>query len=143
MKHRLNKPVAALYALLAAGTVGGGALVYNNHSDAVRDSDAARNEISHLLPLARRITAAVPQAEYETVFPDAAINNAEDLLLSPQTDVKKNCTALLNLRQVHAIATHFYMDRGLTRPALPLIEHSSVLTGDTPTRQLCAARLNR
>lgn len=143
MKHRLNKPVAALYTLLAAGIAGGGYLAYDHHAAAVRDSEAARNEMAHLLPLARRITAAVPQAEYETLYPDTAITAAEDLLLSPETNVKKNCGALLDLRRVHAVATRYYMDHATARPPLPLEEHSSVLTGDTPTRQLCTARLLR
>jgi hypothetical protein len=151
--YRINKPVAAAYALAAALVTGGGGYYYSANIDEWRYEAALlerdhqiRTALAEQLPLTREMAALAPGASYPAapeiglslmgmpmgtvpVSMTEAFAEAEaDLAREKLENQYRSCAILDYLREAHRVAVAAYdstpeRDQGLT---VPLARHRAV-----------------
>ena len=132
-KYRINKPIAATYALAAALITGGGGYYYNANIDEWRREaaeqaaeDKIRAAIAAQFPLTYEMTALVPGAPYPAA-PEISLGGAllnlgtrpvsmAEAFTEAQTDIAsedldnsyRSCAILAYLRDAHRVAVNHY-----------------------------------
>lgn len=155
--YRINKPLAAAYALAAALVTGGGGYYYNANIDewryeAAQEAAMTRisGELAKQLPLTREMTALVPNAAYP-VAPEtclitmplcletsmfSAFNEAERFINRTEElyGPHRACAILNYLRGAHRAAVRAYTPADGATPALtvPLAQHRALAEAHTP-----------
>ena len=148
--YRINKPVAAAYALAAALMTGGGGYYYTANIDEWRREAALlekdtqiRTALAEQLPLTREMTALAPDAAYPAApersmggmfagmgtFPvsmDEAFAEAEqDISAERLENPYRSCAILDYLREAHRVAVAAH--DGKQEPSIaPLSRHQAV-----------------
>ena len=156
-KYRINKPIAATYALAAALITGSGGYYYNANIDEWRREAAEqaaeekiRAAIATQLPLTREMTALVPGASYPAA-PEKGISimgavlgtvpvSMEEAFAEAQTDITRedldnpyrSCAILEYLRAAHRVAVKNYYAPQAPSLSAPLEQHRAIAAAQPP-----------
>lgn len=155
-QYRVNKPVAAAYALAAALATGGGGYYYTANVDEWRRESAEkaagqiiRDDIAAILPLAYEMTALAPGAPYPAA-PEIAVwpgmspatrpVSMQEAFAEAETDLRaetlensyRSCAILAYIREAHSVAVRHYQPDAAQPAPVDLERHRNAAAANHP-----------